>query len=206
MTAGACLLIAGVLGWGELEHWRASRRWLGTAAPAPRGAGEVVVVLGFRNRGERINAVNRRRVRAGLRSLDSAQSRLVLTGGPVGGPRAEADLMADYARAARGYRGPLSVETASRTTWENISNVITVIEGADRIKIVSDSVHAERARAYLWRQRPDLAARLVRGADHRFGEQLLLKPALALLGRRRLRGVPRNHPNHRSLPQYCASV
>ncbi|EFC83269.1 YdcF family protein [Parafrankia sp. EUN1f] len=186
---GACLLVVGVLGWGELEHWRASRRLLGTTAPAPapRGAGEVVVVLGFRNRSERINAVNRWRVRAGLRSLEGVESRLVLAGGPVGGPRAEADLMADYARGARGYHGPLSVDSVSRSTWENIGNVIPLIEDADRIKVVSDSLHAERARAYLWRQRPDLGARLVRGGDHRFGERLLLKPALALLGRRRRR-------------------
>ncbi|CUU56417.1 DUF218 domain-containing protein [Parafrankia irregularis] len=190
---GACLLVVGVLGWGELEHWRASRRQLGTTTPdhpglgCVTGAGEVVVVLGFRNRSERINAVNRWRVRAGLRSLEGAKSRLVLAGGPVGGPRAEADLMADYARDTRGYHGPLSVETTSRSTWENISNIIPLLEDADRIKIVSDSLHAERARGYLWRQRPDLAARLVRGGDHRFGEYSLLKPALALLGRRRLR-------------------
>ncbi|WP_234995731.1 YdcF family protein [Streptoalloteichus hindustanus] len=149
----------------------------------------MVVVLGYRNRGNRINAVNRWRVRAGLRSLDGAQARLVLSGGPVGGARPEAELMADYARRRRGYRGRLCVETESTTTWENIRNVIPLIEDADRIKIVSHSLHAEKARAYLWRQRPDLAARLVRARDYRPGEWLLAKPALALLGRRNLRRI-----------------
>ena len=97
--------------------------------------------------------------------------------------------MADYAREICGYRGQLGVETDSRCTWENIRNVIPLIEDADRIKIVSHSLHAENARAYLWRQRPDLAARLVRAQDYRLGEWLLVKPALALLGWRNLRRI-----------------
>lgn len=114
---------------------------------------------------------------------------LVLSGGPAGGGQPEADLMADYARERHGYRGRLRVETESRSTWENIRNVIPLIEDVDRIKIVSQSLHAEKARAYLWRQRPDLAARLVRGQDYRLGELLLVKPALALIGLRKLRRI-----------------
>ncbi|WP_311771584.1 ElyC/SanA/YdcF family protein [Actinophytocola algeriensis] len=112
---------------------------------------------------------------------------LVLSGGAVAGKRTEADLMAAYARAVCGYRGPLVVDGASRSTWQNVANVVPLIEGAGRIKIVSHSLHAEKAREYLWRQRPDLASRLVRGRDYRFGEWLLVKPALAVLGLRNLR-------------------
>lgn len=180
----AAVLLLALLGWGEVEHWRASRRRLGDPPPA---ADEVVVVLGYRNGGDRANAVNRWRVRAGLRSLAGPDSRLVLSGGPTSDGRPEADLMADYARETRGYRGPLTVETESRSTWQNIQNVMPLIEDAGRIKIVSHSLHAEKARAYLWRQRPDLAARLVRGRDYRLGEWILAKPALAVLGRRNLR-------------------
>lgn len=97
--------------------------------------------------------------------------------------------MAAYAREERGYRGRLAVETESRTTWENVRNVVPFLEDADRITIVSHSLHAEKARAYLWRQRPDLAARLVRGRDYRLGEWLLVKPVLALIGLRNLRRV-----------------
>jgi uncharacterized SAM-binding protein YcdF (DUF218 family) len=89
----------------------------------------------------------------------------------------------------RCYRGQLCVETDSRCTWENVRNVIPLIEDADRIKIVSHSLHAEKARAYLWRQRPDLAARVVRAQDYRLGEWLLVKPGLALLGLRNLRRI-----------------
>ena len=188
ITASACCLAVALLGWGEAEHWRASKRRLGPAALG-HGASAAVVVLGYRNRGNRINAVNRWRVRAGLRSLDGAAARLILSGGAAGGGRPEAQLMADYARKIRGYRGQLCVETDSRCTWENVRNVIPLIEDADRIKIVSHSLHAEKARAYLWRQRPDLAARVVRAQDYRLGEWLLVKPALALLGLRNLRRI-----------------
>jgi hypothetical protein len=161
--------------------------------PGDRGTGEVVVVLGYRNRGTRANFINRWRVRAGLRSRQpgSGPSRLVLCGGPAAGPVSEAELMAAYARGPRGprgYAGPLATETTSLTTWENIENVIPLIADADRIKIVSNSLHAEKARRYLWRQRPDLAERLVPAADYRFGELALIKPVMAVLALRNRRG------------------
>ncbi|MFD7843610.1 YdcF family protein [Nocardia sp. NPDC059764] len=167
--------------WGEWENWRASRRFVGSAP----GTTEAVVVLGYRNAGTRANAMNRWRVRAGLRSVDPAasSSRLVLCGGACAGPTAEAALMADYAIGVRGYHGKLVIEAKSRNTWENIAFAIPHLEDADRIKIVSLPLHAERARRYLAQQRPDLAARLVRAADYRFGEWMPLKPLLALYSR-----------------------
>jgi uncharacterized SAM-binding protein YcdF (DUF218 family) len=175
------LAASAVLLWGELVHRRASHHRLGTQ-PGDTGTGEAVVVLGFGNRGSRANYLNRWRVRAGLRSLDpeGGPSRLVLSGGPVAGEVPEAELMARYARDL-GYPGVLVTELTSRSTRENIENVIPFIEDADRIKIVSNSVHAGRGRTLLWRLRPDLADRLVPAADYRFGELILLKPLLAAL-------------------------
>ena len=60
-----------------------------------------------------------------------------------------------------------------------MANAISLIEGTDRIKVVSHSVHAQRARLYLQHQRPDLARRMVRAADYRPGEWVLLKPIFA---------------------------
>lgn len=91
--------------------------------------------------------------------------------------------MASYARA-RGFTGTIRLDTESATTWENIQNAIPLIEDADSIKIVSNSLHAEKGRVYLWKLRPDLARRLRCGADYRFGEIVLLKPAAALIGLR----------------------
>jgi hypothetical protein len=95
--------------------------------------------------------------------------------------------MAEYARLKRGYTGQLITEPDSSSTWENVQNVIPLIADADRIKIVSNSLHAEKARLYLWELRPDLAERLVPGSDYRFGELIVIQPALAALGRRNLR-------------------
>src|SRR3954465_14777573 len=90
--------LGATLAWGEWENWRASRQLTG---PARGGVHEVVVVLGFRDRGPTANMVNRWRVRAGLRSLDptAGTTRLVLSGGCTGGLDSEAALMARYARA-----------------------------------------------------------------------------------------------------------
>ncbi|WP_037715225.1 MULTISPECIES: YdcF family protein [Actinomycetes] len=183
------LLFVALFGWAEWEHWRSSRREMG-GRPGTSGTGEAVVVLGYRNGGSRANFVNRWRVRAAVRSQAPDRSRLVLCGGAVGGPEPEASLMARYARA-HGYRGPLVLETESRSTWENVLHAVPLIEDADRIKIVSDSLHAEKARHYLRRLRPDLAERLVPAREYRFGEWMAAKPVLAVMGKRSLRRLRR---------------
>lgn len=179
-------VVVGVLAVAEAVHARAAGRRLGRAVTAPPVA-EAVVVLGFRNRGRRANYVNRYRVRAGLRSFDpEARDRvLVVCGGGVGGVIPEAQLMAAYARR-QGFAGAIRADADSATTWENIENAIPLIEDMDSIKIVSNSLHAEKGRAYLWRQRPDLADRLRRAQDHRFGEIIALKPLAAIVGLRDL--------------------
>jgi uncharacterized SAM-binding protein YcdF (DUF218 family) len=165
--------------WAEIVHWRSSLRMLGTSPGA--GNTEAVVVLGYGNRGDRANFVNRYRVRAGIRSLDrGADSILVMCGGTVEGDVPEAVVMERYAREELDYTGRIVIEPDSRSTWENIENAIPLIEHADVIKIVSNSPHAEVAREYLWQLRPDLAERLVRADDHRFGEIVPLKIGAAL--------------------------
>lgn len=183
LTAVAAGIGLGVLGWAEYVSWRASYRALGTGTTA-EGV-EAVVVLGYRDRGRRANFVNRFRVRSGLRSLspDPRESVLVLCGGSVGGDIPEAELMARYARE-RGYAGRILLDATSGTTQQNIENAIALIEHAGAIKIVSNSPHAAVAREHLWHLRPDLAARLVRGTDYRFGEAPLLKVASAVIAAR----------------------
>jgi uncharacterized SAM-binding protein YcdF (DUF218 family) len=171
--------------WAELVHWRSSRRMLGDAATAMTCENgkrtEAVVVLGYGNRGDRANYVNRYRVRAGIRSIDrGADTTVVMCGGTVEGDIPEAVIMQRYAREELEYTGRMLLETRSRSTWENIENAIPMIEHADVIKIVSNSPHAEVAREYLRQQRPDLAERLVRADEHRFGEIVPMKIGAAL--------------------------
>lgn len=185
------LAVAGVaaLAWGEWLNWRWSRTLVGDGGG---GAVEAVVVLGYRNPQETANLVNRWRVRAGLRSLAGGgvrESRVIFCGGATTGGAAEARLMADYATSVLKFDGTVLLEDQSTTTWENITNVIPLLEGVDRIKIVSQPAHAVKARAYLRRQRPDLAEKLVRADDYRPGEWLVAKPLLALYGLRTLRNL-----------------
>lgn len=192
--AAAVGLGIAVFAFGEISHRISSTRRLGTSVSA--GGDEVIIVLGYRNRGPRPNRLNRFRVRAGLRSIDPAAraSTLIVCGGTVAGDIAEARLMERYARDRLGFAGAMLVETASTSTWENIVNAIPLIDeifesaavpGA--IKIVSNSHHAEKARDHLWCLRPDLARRLMRGGDYRFGELPLVKPVAAALGLAALR-------------------
>lgn len=168
----------GLMLWGEWANWRASHRRAGVVPAAT----EAVVVLGYRDAGPEANAMNRWRVRAGLRSVDpTVETRLVLCGGACAGPRSEAALMARYARE-RGYTGELVLEDSSRTTWENIAFAIPYLKDVDRIVIVSLPTHAAAARDYLAEQSPELADRLARGREYRFGEWLPLKPVVALYG------------------------
>lgn len=190
--AALAVVAGGVLLWSELVHRAAHRRGPGQRS-APVGA-EAVVVLGFRNRGLRANAVNRHRMRIALRSVDPAagSTLLVLCGGAVVGGAPEAVLLARESRR-QGYGGSIALDRTSRSTWENIANAVQFIERADTIRIASNPLHAEKARTYLLRQRPDLAARLGPTADHRWGEALWLKPAFAAVGLRKLRAL-RSHP------------
>ena len=184
-------VLGGVLAWGEVMNFRASRRELGPGVPHPRS--EAVVVLGFGNKGSRANLVNRYRVRAGIRSIDRADATLVVCGGAVAGSEPEADILARYARE-RGYTGRLLRERESLTTEENIRNAIGMIEGAEAIRVVSDPLHAQKGRMYLRMLRPELAARLVRGREYRFGELIWLKPVAAVAGLVGLRRARRCGP------------
>lgn len=190
MRRGTALAAAGVavLVWSE---WL-NRRWSGVLTGNGDGGTEAVVVLGFRNPRPKANLVNRWRVRAGVRSIDAAgesDTRLIFAGGPSGGGAAEARLMAEYAKSVLGYGGTVLLEDRSCSTWENVTNVVPLLEDADRIKFVSQPAHALKARVYLRRQRPDLAAKLVRADDCRPGEWLLAKPLLAAYGLWKLRGL-----------------
>jgi uncharacterized SAM-binding protein YcdF (DUF218 family) len=196
-------LIGTLLAVGEFVQWRASRSELGEdPRRTSADADEVILVLGYRNAKDRANFVNRYRVRAGIRSIDSEarSSVLIFCGGAVGSDVPEAQILARYARDDLGFRGQILLEEESRSTRENVENAIPMIEdalgpvidmGAGTIKIVSNSIHAEKAREYLREIRPDLAAHLGRGEDYRFGEITVIKALIALGARRMIRNFRR---------------
>ncbi|MFF8959514.1 YdcF family protein [Streptomyces sp. NPDC014894] len=184
---GLAMAGAAILAWGEWMNWRWSRALVGSGT----GGSEAVVVLGYRNPQPTANFINRWRVRAGIRSAaDGARdTRVIFSGGVTSDGASEARLMADYAESVLAFDGTVLLEERSTTTWENVTNVIPLLQDVDRIKIVSQPAHALKARAYMRRQRPDLAERLVRADDYRPGEWVLGKPLLALGGLWLLRGL-----------------
>ncbi|OII13797.1 hypothetical protein BIU96_13485 [Curtobacterium sp. MCBA15_008] len=154
------------------------------------------MVLGFRNSGHHANTINRWRARIAVRTARAAALRsrpvtLVASGGAVHGAVPEADLLRGFIRDRRNWPGPVLVDRDSRSTWENVSNIVPLVERFDRIIFASNGLHAEKARAYLLRQRPDLAARLAAADDYRFGEMALFKPLFAAVGLRKLRTLRR---------------
>lgn len=186
------ILGAAVAMWlvSEIAHTVASRSGLGDS---PRTGPTTVLVLGFRDRGPSANGINRWRVRAALRS--GGHTFIMSGGAPSGADVTEASLLACYAESVGADPRQIVHEDASRSTWENIVNSIPLLEGADRIIIVSDPLHALKARWYLARLRPDLAARLVRADDQRWGERAWLKPLLSVVeGTDLIRAWARNHP------------
>ncbi|MFF3484443.1 YdcF family protein [Streptomyces sp. NPDC002701] len=187
-STGLAIAGAAALAWGEWLNWRWSRALIEGSG----GTSEAVVVLGYRNPRPTPNSINRWRVRAGVRSVapdNTRDTRVIFSGGETSSHGTEAQLMADYAKSALGFDGIVVLEDQSTTTWENITNVIPLLEDVDRIKIVSQPAHSLKARAYLRRQRPDLAGKLVRADDYRFGEWTVVKPLLALYGLWKLRGL-----------------
>jgi uncharacterized SAM-binding protein YcdF (DUF218 family) len=62
--------------------------------------------------------------------------------------------MASYAESVGVPAGLIETETRARSTWENIEYSLPLVDGFDRLAIVSDPLHAARARRYLIAQRP----------------------------------------------------
>lgn len=189
--ASVATVLTGVLLWGEIVHARAAHRACALGIPRSSGHG-IVVALGFQDAGPRANLVNRWRARIALRTAEtyapSAESvAIVCSGGAVHGEVSEAELLRDHIVDQLQWSGPVQVETESKSTWENIRNVLPLLESADWIAIASNGLHAEKARAYLRVQRPDLADRLVPALDYRLGEMILVKPLFAVVGLAKLR-------------------
>lgn len=195
-TASACAGLAGIFAFAEITHWASSRRRLGTTR-STAGSDQIIVVLGYGNRGERANGINRFRVRAGVRSIDprARSAVIIFCGGAVAGSSAEAVVLERFARRQLGFTGRSLLETESTTTWENIANATSLIDAelkpGSLISIVSNSHHAEKARDHLRQMRPDLARLLVRGGDYRFGEEPFAKPIAAIRGLAALRTLDR---------------
>jgi len=182
-------LLAGWLS-AEAVHALAARAVLPARRPAPGEGGLAVVVLGYHNEDPAaINWLNRWRADVAVRSIprDGQAPLIVASGGSRRPGLSEAALLRKYL-VDRHDVAPerVVVEEDSLSTWENIANVRPLLAAVDEIMIVSNPLHALKARWYLRLQDPTLATRLVPARDYRFGERAWAKPALAAYGLRDL--------------------
>lgn len=100
--------------------------------------------------------VAERRVKAGVEAYQAAGcSKFVVTGGMPRSKVPEAEAMAGIARRLGVPDSALRLEAQSRNTWENIGNSLPLLEGAERVYVVSDALHARRGRRYLCRRAAD---------------------------------------------------
>jgi len=189
LVRSSVTLLAGWLS-AEAVHALAARAVLPARRPAPGERGLAVVVLGYHNEDPAaINWLNRWRADVVMRSIprDGQAPLIVASGGSRRPGLSEAALLANYLVDRHGVAPErVVVEEVSLSTWENIANVRPLLAAVDQVMIVSNPLHALKARWYLRRQDPALAARLVPAQDYRLGELAWAKPALAAYGLRDL--------------------
>ena len=180
----ACAAAAAAVGLllSEVAHWRASA---GCPQTIDGKLPCAVIVLGYPSRSDGgLHPVQRWRTEIAARSLHAAGggSTLLFTGAVTrDGPLSEAEAMARYAVEELGVpSASVQIETDSTNTWTNLERSLPLAEPFERIAIVSDPLHAARARRYAALQRPDLEPRIVRPPDFRPFERWWLKIPTAI--------------------------
>lgn len=121
----------------------------------------VVLVLGWPTEADgSLHPMQRFRVEAGIATYQQQQCRqIIFSGGAVYNGYVEAQTMAAYARTLGVQENVIAVEANSHTTWENLGCSAGYLETAKRVFLVSDSLHARRAKRYACRQSQSLCAK-----------------------------------------------
>jgi uncharacterized SAM-binding protein YcdF (DUF218 family) len=149
----------------EALHWQGSKKYLAAEPPSGRLA---LIVLGFPARANgSLHPLQKWRTDMAVRAADRlGAERVVFSGGPSRGRPAEAEMMAAYAVKAGIPAAFVRTETKATSTWQNIEFSLPMVEGFDRLAVVSDPLHAARGRRFVKAQRPDLAEHLVSANEY----------------------------------------
>ncbi|MGR8981202.1 MAG: YdcF family protein [Gammaproteobacteria bacterium] len=154
------LLLAAVAALTESAYWLG---YLNRAADSDVGTGDcIVLVLGYPTESDGTpHPVQRFRVEAGVAAYRAHQcGQIAFSGGAVRNRYVEAESMAAIALALGVSENDVIVEGRSRTTWENIGCSAPLLKGGNRVLLVSDSLHAHRAKRYACRQIPSLCQKV----------------------------------------------
>jgi uncharacterized SAM-binding protein YcdF (DUF218 family) len=152
------------------------------AANPPRGKTCIVLVLGYPSKSDGTpDPVQELRVAAGVQAYrHNSCSQIVFSGAAVKNQIVEAETMAKLASRSGMQSNRILMETQARNTWENIKRSMPFLEKYDSILIASDSLHAQRGRRYLCKQRPDLCDQAFVTAEYRPLDHWWWKIATAL--------------------------
>lgn len=115
----------------------------------------VVMVLGYPAEEDgSLHPAQRFRVETGVSLYRQQRCRqIIFSGGAIRNSHVEGRVMAAYARTLGVQESAVAVEPDSRTTWENLGCSAARLEKAERVFLVSDSLHARRAKRYACRQK-----------------------------------------------------
>ncbi len=123
----------------------------------------LVLALGAPSRADgTASALQRFRVEAAVDTLRQRRCRgLLLSGGAVRNERIEAVTMANLAQTLGVPADQLVIEPTARNTWQNVGCLHSRLLKVERVFVVSDSLHAQRAVRYVCRQDGRLCGRVV---------------------------------------------
>ena len=121
----------------------------------------LVLALGAPSRADgTASALQRFRVEAAVDTLRQRRCRgLLLSGGAVRNERIEAVTMANLAKTLGVPADQLVIEPTARNTWQNVGCLHSRLLKVERVFVVSDSLHAQRAVRYACRQDARLCGR-----------------------------------------------
>jgi uncharacterized SAM-binding protein YcdF (DUF218 family) len=123
----------------------------------------LVLALGAPSRADgTASALQRFRVEAAVDTLRQRRCRgLLLSGGAIRNERIEAETMANLAQTLGVPADELVIEPTARNTWQNVGCLHSRLLKAERVFVVSDSLHAQRAVRYACRQDERLCGRVL---------------------------------------------
>ena len=123
----------------------------------------LVLALGAPSRADgTASALQRFRVEAAVDTLRQRRCRgLLLTGGAVRNERIEAVTMANLAQTLGVRADQMVIEPTARNTWQNLGCLHGWLLRTERVFVVSDTLHAQRAVRYACRQDSRLCGRVV---------------------------------------------
>jgi hypothetical protein len=169
----------------------------------------LVLALGAPSRPDgTASPLQRFRVEAAVATLRQQRCRgLLLTGGAVRNDRIEAVTMANLAKTLGVRADQMVIEPSARNTWENVGCLHGWLRRAERVFVVSDTLHAQRAVRYACRQDSRLCGTVVNaGVVPPIGQLWWSLPAAAWQGAAFLRDRITFERNPAENAPLCGSI